>query len=401
MTATTLLLAVAPVAAATPGRDTSQSCPRGDHPFTDVGGVHAPAITCVHLLGITTGRTPTTYEPGGALRRDQLASLLVRTLEAAGHPLPEPAADPYDDLAGSVHADAIGRLVAAGALPGGGEFRGRTPVDRAEMAVMTAAALRATGTLATTDRDLFTDDDRLPAATRRAIDELAMAGVVTGVDTGQYRPELVLRRDQMASILTRAHDLVVTGGRAPATVPPAPYSRSPEGWIVAGGTTDVAGRSGTVTRYTVEIADGLQTRQDVSDFARRVERALHEPGHGWTARGEHRLQRVASPAEARIRVVLGNPATVDRLCRQAGLNTAGIYSCWNGRVAALNADRWFGGVRHVADLQLYRTYLVNHEVGHGLGHGHRDCPGRGRTAPVMMQLSKSTYGCVPNPWPYP
>jgi len=194
---------------------------------------------------------------------------------------------------------------------------------------------------------------------------------------------------------------VVTGGAPPSEPLPEPVARSPEGWLVAGGSSAVAGSGGTLTRYSVEVADGLESRHDVLAFARRVEQALHEPQRGWTARGEHRLQRVADPAQARVRVLLASPSTVDRLCAEVGLETGGFLSCWTGRVAALNVDRWEVGVAHVDDDEMYRTYLVNHEVGHGLGRGHRSCPGPGQLAPVMMQLTKSTQGCVPNPWPHP
>jgi hypothetical protein len=100
-------------------------------------------------------------------------------------------------------------------------------------------------------------------------------------------------------------------------------------------------------------------------------------------------------------VLLATPGTVDRICARVGLRTGGIFSCWSGRTAAINARRWHEGARDHHDLAVYRAYLVNHEVGHGLGYGHVDCPGSGQPAPVMMQQTKSVGACTPNAWPYP
>lgn len=157
----------------------------------------------------------------------------------------------------------------------------------------------------------------------------------------------------------------------------------------------VAG-SGPHWRYTVEVdpATGL----DADDVARQVREALTDE-RSW-ARGRT-LEQVAEPVRARIRVVLATPETVDALCARVGLRTAGIYSCWNGRIAALNAWRWQVGADGFPDITTYRTYLVNHEVGHGLGYGHVGCPAAGAPAPVMMQQSKGLADCVANGWPYP
>ena len=90
------------------------------------------------------------------------------------------------------------------------------------------------------------------------------------------------------------------------------------------------------------------------------------------------------------------------MCRP--YDVGGKYSCQNGPVVALNADRWRTATpKWTGDLDAYRRMLVNHEVGHLLGQHHprSHCPGRGQPAPVMAQQSTELNGCLPNPWPLP
>jgi hypothetical protein len=84
------------------------------------------------------------------------------------------------------------------------------------------------------------------------------------------------------------------------------------------------------------------------------------------------------------------------------LDTAGLASCAQHGCAALNYMRWVSGTAEFTnDLVTYRQYVVNHEVGHLLGHHHLRCPGAGRLAPVMQQQTYGVAPCRPNGWPNP
>ena len=75
-------------------------------------------------------------------------------------------------------------------------------------------------------------------------------------------------------------------------------------------------------------------------------------------------------------------------------------SCRNETEIIINNFRWKeGAVDFGRDIETYRLYLINHETGHLLGWQHKECPKEGAIAPVMMQQSKGTNGCLPYGWP--
>lgn len=181
-----------------------------------------------------------------------------------------------------------------------------------------------------------------------------------------------------------------------ATTPPVDTAITDQGWELALGRGPEVGAGGPLVTYRVEREPGIDV--PMNELLPTVVSALEDPDHGWTASGERRLQRV--DRDAQIRVVLASPATVDAHCARAGLRTNGRYSCWVGDTAMLSALRWQTGATDFDDVAVYRTYLVNHEVGHGLGLGHARCPAPGAPAPVMMQQTKSTGACTANGWPH-
>jgi hypothetical protein len=195
-------------------------------------------------------------------------------------------------------------------------------------------------------------------------------------------------------------------GREPATAPRAlaaaasperpdvATATAPEGHVVVTGSNEAG--AGPTVRFTVEVE--LATGIAPTEALEIAEAALLDP-RSW-ARDRH-LVRIADPEHADIRLLFATPSTVDRLCGEVGLRTYGVYSCWTGTFATINSWRYAFGASGFDDIDTYRRYVVNHEVGHGLGFGHVGCPGPGEPAPVMMQQSASLGACVANGWPHP
>ena len=149
-----------------------------------------------------------------------------------------------------------------------------------------------------------------------------------------------------------------------------------------------------VRTYTYSV----RTRGSVSDVrVLESHAAVHaERPRGWSRQG---TRFVEVPSGGNFTIVLTQASLVPSF----GPPCSSLWSCTIPPNVVINNDRWvFASSSWVAgggSLRDYRHMVINHEVGHWLGHGHLFCSGPGQLAPVMQQQSISLQGCRFNPWP--
>ncbi|MFE6103357.1 DUF3152 domain-containing protein [Streptomyces laurentii] len=169
---------------------------------------------------------------------------------------------------------------------------------------------------------------------------------------------------------------------------------------------DKAPGRGHKIRYRVDIEKGLGL--DGGLFAQAVQRTLNDR-RSWAGDGDMTFERVSGGTPDFV-ITLASPGTTGTWCAKSGLDTTvDNVSCDSASTerVMINAYRWAQGSETFGqqEMHAYRQMLINHEVGHRLGHGHQSCRTPGTLAPVMQQQTKSldidNIKCRANSWVHP
>lgn len=178
--------------------------------------------------------------------------------------------------------------------------------------------------------------------------------------------------------------------------------------------------------YVVEVESTVKSADYGGDdaFAAMVDATLSNP-KSWVGDPQYSFQHVDEDKlpkgeKSDMRIQLTSTKTTAKTCGNSyGIETSCNYS--GERRVVLNEARWVrGAIPFEGDLGAYRQYMINHEVGHAVGHSaHEPCTGDGKLAPIMMQQTISLnnaeiykinpeepFGhdsntCKVNPWVFP
>ena len=136
------------------------------------------------------------------------------------------------------------------------------------------------------------------------------------------------------------------------------------------------------------------------DEFRDVVRDTLTDSRGWIRAGV-KFEEVESGG--RLHMVLAAPAEVEAA---APGGCSDLLSCTVKPYVLINDDRWLYATDSYnsigVELANYRRMVINHEVGHFLGHEHiTSCETNTGLAPIMLQQSTGLRGCQPNYWPLP
>jgi hypothetical protein len=266
--------------AAPDARGTSAVCDGNyESNFDDIAGsAHEGNIRCMADYGLTEGlRGGDNYGPRLDVNRGQMASFIARFIEDyTDEDLPAGSANRFNDVPSSyVHASNINKLAAINVVEGtsasaGQSYAPNAGVTRAQMGSFIRRALS------------YLDNGQVnplsappPAAAnyfpdiagsvhQANINAIAGVGIVQGFADGTYRPNDLVKRDQMASFIMRAYDYAVTEDLGAPVGPQVGITVDPTGPVEPGAniTVTVTGDVGDIDTIAVAgdcIEDGAVT----------------------------------------------------------------------------------------------------------------------------------------------
>ena len=184
--------------------------------YARISDVHKQSVDCSFAEGYSTGFPDGTFRPADMTTRGQMATFIVGALRAAGYTLPAAQAQPFTDIAGNTHEANI-RILATIGVTKGKTPTTYAPNDLVRRDQMASFMVQAAEYAYEDTEFLVGDEpvpafpDVLPNNVHydNVNSGARVLGLVDGKSSGLFDPGMFTNREQMATFLVRLVDLTL------------------------------------------------------------------------------------------------------------------------------------------------------------------------------------------------
>jgi hypothetical protein len=133
-------------------------------------------------------------------------------------------------------------------------------------------------------------------------------------------------------------------------------------------------------------------------MAEKTRQVLNDP-RGWLKYGYKFVEQTEPTTDKVLHIIF---KSYDTILKIAPSHSKFSYYRPAFHDIHINMKNWNGGSASSLPLDDYRSYVINHEVGHALGLDHAKCPKAGGPGSVMQQMTRGPAfisPCIENAWP--
>lgn len=175
----------------------------GSTNFSDVPANqwYAPAVSYVTQRGLFSGVSETQFAPSQSMTRGMLVSVLYR-FNGTSHTGSSPFADVSSD---AWYGNAVSWAYTNNLVSGVSDtsFAPNTPITREQAAVMLARYLKFSGVALENGTPDFQDTASISGYAKESVGAMQKAGLLSGDNEGNFRPDAQITRAEIASIFMR------------------------------------------------------------------------------------------------------------------------------------------------------------------------------------------------------
>lgn len=200
-----------------------------DTPFTDISqSIFKNYINWIYSRGITTGYTPTTYNPEAKVTRGEMAVFLHRLASSPSYNAPFNVYTDVDQYKKQI-LWLTATTISNGTAP---HYNPNGKVTRGQMAAFLHRMAKVSGNAPSSGKYNSGFLDVQNHMFKNDIGWLSLKGITTGYSPTSFQPDSDITRGEMSAFLYRFYNVIIANGGGSVTPPP---TETFTGWVKRNG----------------------------------------------------------------------------------------------------------------------------------------------------------------------